>query len=735
MRRYPADFEIYPTHGLVLCWACYLLTRLVPEPDAVQRVRDVGGGELVVSALRAHITDAEVAHASCSALCSMLVNGLASSIVVEAAASLAAAAHRTHPSDEDVQTSASSLAERLLEYCSTPLVDGASPECATLARVAELKGRHDFVSLVRDMNAIPQCEELQCDGCDAIYAILEDGGLREDAAAAGALECILRSLDLFPFSAGTQGKSLMTLARITFLEATVARAGNAGVVPLAVGALRTFPNNVLLIYNALTVLGNVSSDVQLRAEALNLNALAFGVAALRRYTLESHSHILLTWVFRHAKYESIADAACHCLSCLCLSEDATAADAARLGIMELALSALRVHRSDARVLYSASLLLRNLCFDEARAIKAKQLGAPEFLQAAKKAHPSVESVQMSASDALARIQHFLNAACARAEANMAELIAGEEAAKKGKGIAAALKKEGKGKGKKGEGIAAGFFPPPPPQEAHASPVAAGALPILTKTQIKRRKAKAADAARKVAAASGSTAAMEDEEEGSGSDVSSDDSEPFRPRRPPLDFSADGEFRRSMNLSRRPGIEAEIDKMVAESEARHAAKLAAAAAVSHALHDAMSETQGADTSGGAAAASSEPSALPFSSAAPRLEAAPSSISLHAPLVAEAAPVGASAVAAAAFLCDPLPSPLPLACPDPAASSARVAEPAAASPLSPSSQPSALHTTPPDVGCSLPSCAALTIENAALRADVAALRARVSALEADVLVLRG
>ena len=37
------------------------------------------------------------------------------------------------------------------------------------------------------------------------------------------------------------------------------------------------------MYNALIVLGNVSTEVQLRVEALKLNALALGVAALRRY--------------------------------------------------------------------------------------------------------------------------------------------------------------------------------------------------------------------------------------------------------------------------------------------------------------------------------------------------------------------------------------------------------------------------------------------------------------------
>lgn len=67
-----------------------------------------------------------------------------------------------------------------------------------------------------------------------------------------------------------------------------------------------------------------------------------------------------------------------------MSEGAVDADAARLGIMELALSALRAHRSDARVCCRANILLHNLCFDEAHAIKAKQLGAPALLQAVRR---------------------------------------------------------------------------------------------------------------------------------------------------------------------------------------------------------------------------------------------------------------------------------------------------------------------------------------------------------------
>lgn len=81
-----------------------------------------------------------------------------------------------------------------------------------------------------------------------------------------------------------------------------------------------------------------------------------------------------------------------CLGNLCTSENAVAANAGRLGIVELVLSALRVHRSNAPVCNAAILLLHNLCFDEANAIKANQLGAPALLQAAMKAHRSDEDV-------------------------------------------------------------------------------------------------------------------------------------------------------------------------------------------------------------------------------------------------------------------------------------------------------------------------------------------------------
>ena len=364
--------------------------------------------------------------------------------------------------------------------------------------------------------------------------------------------------------------------------------------------------------------------------------------------------------------------------------------------MELALTALRVHRSSAHVCCSVSRLFDNLCCDEARAIKAKQLGAPALLQAALKAHPSVENVQERASAAVARIQHFVDAACARAEANMAELIAGKAAAKGGKGTAAAPQRTKKGKGKSGEGAAAD--PPLSSLSEPSPPVAAGDVPVFTKAQIKRRKAKAA-AARKTAAASSSAACEEEEKE--ESDASSDDSEPFRPRRPPLDFSADGEFRRSMNLPRRPGIEAEINKMVAESEARRAAQLASAAATPQVTRDALGETEGAYT-----------------------------------------PVGAAAAAA----CFPLPSPSPLTSPAPSNSSPPAAEPVGVAPLPSSSQPFVSRATPLDVACSSPLCAAeitaLRIEAAASReaaagltAEMAALRARVAALEAENALLRG
>lgn len=51
-----------------------------------------------------------------------------------------------------------------------------SPERAALARVAELQRSLDFASLVRDMDAFPECEELQVAGSFAIGNIICGGG-------------------------------------------------------------------------------------------------------------------------------------------------------------------------------------------------------------------------------------------------------------------------------------------------------------------------------------------------------------------------------------------------------------------------------------------------------------------------------------------------------------------------------------------------------------------------------
>ena len=405
--------------------------------------------------------------------------------------------------------------------------------------------------------------------------------------------------------------------------------------------------------------------------------------------------------------------------------DVVVADAARLGVIELALSALRVHGSDKRASYSICLLLHTLCIDEACAIKAKQLGAPVLLQAALKAHRSDDIVQKTASDTLARIQHFVDAACARAEANIADLIAGEEAAKVSKGTAAAPKKAGKGKGKSRGGAATGPpppHPPPPPPPPPPPLAAAGDISILTKAQIKRREAKAAAAVRKAVAACGPAASEEEDEEEEGSDASSDDSEPFRPRRPPLDFSADGEFRRGLNLPPRPGIEAEIDKMVAEIEARHAAQLAAAFAMPPAMRNAVGDKEGAVASDG----------VPFSlgrAAAPALPPLPPNPTLAA--------VASSPAAA------------PDTAPPAATAAAEEPEHGKTWPSVPSSHgPPSLPAPPPAPGaqppCALatvkPSPAAceratdLTAEVEALRAENALHRTTIDAIGAQIDALR-
>ena len=497
---------------------CTIFHRVLCVPDGVLRVSEVNGCDLVCAALRFHVVHASVAANSCWTLSEMVEHGLVSSInATEAASSLAEAARRAHPSDVAVQKSASNLISRLLTSHSTPSNAGVSPERAALDRVAELKVRRDFASLVRDMDTLPECEELQRAGCYAFFDILSDGGSAKEATAAGAVECVVRALDLFQHSADTQSVSLAALNQLITLEdASVELAGNAGAVRLAVRALRSFPEGNLVIYAAFCVLGNLCM-VQ---EAVNMNTPVLSVAALRRC----------------AKIGSVQGSACSCLARLCGLNCAIAANALSMGAMELALAALRTHRSNLDACTGAPLLLAALCCDETAAVKAKQLGAPALLQAALKAHPAAKDVHTNASGALARIQEFVNVASARAEANMAELIAGEEAAKGGKRTAAP-KNAGKGKGKsKGtEGVAAIPFPQPP--------IAADCEPAPTKAQIKRRKAKAAAAARKTAAASGS-AEEEEEEEEEGSDTSSGDSELPRSR-PPLDFSKDVEFRRRL----------------------------------------------------------------------------------------------------------------------------------------------------------------------------------------------
>lgn len=199
----------------------------------------------------------------------------------------------------------------------------------------------------------------------------------------------------------------------------------------------------------------------------------------------------------------------------------------------------------------------------------------------------------------------------------------------------------------------------------------------------------------------------------------------------------------MNLPPQPGIEAEIDKIVAECETRLAAQAAVAAAALHETRNPAVEKEGAHTSGGAGAAAAKPSAVPLSFAAPRLEAAPASIPLVASLLAGAAAVGVGAVGEA--VCDPLSSPFPLTPPTPFTPTAHAAEPADIAPLS-SSQPSASRATPVGVGCSsllrATEIAALRAEMnaqfAALRAEtgaeLAVLRARVAALEAENASLR-
>ena len=347
----------------------------------------------------------------------------------------------------------------------------SSPKRAALARVAELKERRDFASLVHDMDAFPELEELQRAGCAAFSLMLGDDGSWEDAAAAGVVECVVRALDLFQHSAETQRISLMALNKLflaTRSQGIVSVAGKAGAVRLAVRALRSFPEDYRVVGTAFYVLGQLlgrfgASLQQFCDEAVSLNAPLLSLAALRRCTKDAN----------------VQGGACSCLSRLCKldqivgSPRGTTADAFSMGAMELALAVMRVHRSRVNACANASALVCRLCINETSAVKAKRLGAPALLQAAMKAHPSAQNVQQNAAAALCNIQHFIDAACARADAKMAELIAGEEAAKAGNGGAAAPKKAGKSKGKGGDAAATSTprpsLPPPLRHGWRASP--------------------------------------------------------------------------------------------------------------------------------------------------------------------------------------------------------------------------------------------------------------------------
>ena len=248
-----------------------------------------------------------------------------------------------------------------------------------MARVEKLRARRDFASLVSDMDAFPELEELQQAGCQAVCDIIQHGGSREEAILAGAVECVVRALDLFQHSAETQLTSLIGLS--VLINADSSKAGiciacNAGAVPLLVRVLRSFPDNAPLLGHAFLLLSRFVPVQRYCGEALRCGAVELCVTAVRRCA-----------TFPILQEGAVLGPAFVCLAQLCLPNKAVAADANSMGAMELALAALNKHRSNANVTFGAGECLRVLCFGEICAVRAKQLGAPALLQAVLKAHP------------------------------------------------------------------------------------------------------------------------------------------------------------------------------------------------------------------------------------------------------------------------------------------------------------------------------------------------------------
>ena len=316
-----------------------LLAQFTAAPGALPILRAAGAFNLVCALLRTHIDNVELVGICCATL-TRIVMQHGDDVPVEAA-DLAELAARRHL-QRDIQAQAKRLI-KLLAPSAAPSGMDVSPEHAALARVEELKARRDFASLVRDMDAFPELEELQRAGCLVICDILvDDRSLQHEAAAAGVVECVIRALNLFQHSATTQRISLKVFYVIlaSEVEAILYAAGNAGAVRLAVRVLRSFPENARVIDHAFGVLGHLVKLQQCCEEALSRNALMLSIAALRR-----------------CKDGNMQGEVCICLSRLCESDDAIAADALSMGAMELALAALRTYRSTEFSCIGASLLL------------------------------------------------------------------------------------------------------------------------------------------------------------------------------------------------------------------------------------------------------------------------------------------------------------------------------------------------------------------------------------------
>jgi Caspase domain len=398
--------------------ACNLIGNLSSVDALKLKAGAAGAIEAVAASLRRHADSEDLQLVGCVALARLTADCMAHKTKAgeEGVIELAVAALKAYAANEDIQDEACSLLANVCAVDANQVKAGSAGAieavsasmrrhadhtgvqlmgCVALSRIAadndlnksRAEGAGVIDVAVAALGRHFSDAQIQEEACTLISTVCSLDSSKAKASAIGAIEAILASMRRHTEHAGVQQFGFKALFRICPRnDARESKLRAGGGMDLIFDALKSRSTKPQVLTQACTLLACVCDDTTKNAAAKTgvFDALA---ECMRRNSAD----------------EDVQHAGSLALGFLTSNHDSNKTLAGAVGIIEIALAALKAHASSAKVQEEACTVLGNLCSVGANQTKASSLGAIEQVVAALRRHADTSGVQQYGFKAMGRL--------------------------------------------------------------------------------------------------------------------------------------------------------------------------------------------------------------------------------------------------------------------------------------------------------------------------------------------